>query len=197
MIIPTTVEPKTDRISVATLLDRLGHRCQGTVLWILAVLCLVPIPGLPTLLGMAIATIAVQMIKRRLALPLLDHIGVFELSSGASSRTLALVGSLRETVTPFVKRRLVFLTGFASRPAIAVGVLLMALLIVLPIPFGNYPAAVALILIGLAMERRDGVALLLALGVAAIAVAMNAAVLVAAWQWVVPWIGQRVPVFWQ
>jgi len=51
---------------------------------------------------------------------------------------------------------------------------LMPVIVVLPIPFGNVLPALALMLIGLALVFRDGVAMLLGMTAAAFALVTNA-----------------------
>ena len=57
----------------------------------------------------------------------------------------------------------------------------MAVLIILPIPFGNVLPALALMLLGLGLAYRDGVAVLLAIGTAAAALLYTATLGLAAW----------------
>ncbi len=59
----------------------------------------------------------------------------------------------------------------------------MALIVVMPIPFGNVLPAVALVLIGLGLVFRDGVAVILGLAMAGLALFLTAGGLVLAWTW--------------
>ena len=65
---------------------------------------------------------------------------------------------------------------------------LMALIVVMPIPFGNVLPALALMLIALGLVFRDGVAVILGLAVAALALAVTAGLLLTAWAWGSGWM---------
>jgi hypothetical protein len=75
--------------------------------------------------------------------------------------------------------------------SIKVGV--MGVLIFLPIPFGNVLPALSLVLLGLGLAFRDGVAVVLSAGVSALAVAYTTALGVLAWVWgvepLMAWLG--------
>ena len=72
-----------------------------------------------------------------------------------------------------MKARLDHLSGGAYRWLIATLVALMTVLIVLPIPLGNVLPAVTLIVLGLGLVFRDGVALLVRFATAAVATLVN------------------------
>ncbi|WP_346825042.1 exopolysaccharide biosynthesis protein (plasmid) [Ralstonia solanacearum] len=67
--------------------------------------------------------------------------------------------------------------------AIALVVGLMALIVVLPIPFGNLLPVLALMLIGLGLVFRDGVAVILGLMGAGLASFIIAGLMLMAWGW--------------
>ena len=78
------------------------------------------------------------------------------------------------------------LTGIAEpgpRSWIAAKAGLMAVLIVLPIPFGNVLPALALMLLGLGLVFRDGAAVLLSAAIATMAVLYTGGLGMAAWLW--------------
>jgi len=56
-------------------------------------------------------------------------------------------------------------------------------MIVLPIPFGNLLPVLATMLIGLGLVIRDGVAVLLGLETAGLALVVTASLLLMAWAW--------------
>ena len=64
----------------------------------------------------------------------------------------------------------------------------MALIVVMPIPFGNVLPALALMLIGLGLVFRDGVAVVLGLAMAALAMCVTAGVMLMAWVWGSEWL---------
>ena len=64
----------------------------------------------------------------------------------------------------------------------------MAAIVVMLIPFGNVLPALALMLIGLGLVFRDGVAVVLGLMMAGLALLDTAGLMLAAWVWGTEWI---------
>ena len=64
----------------------------------------------------------------------------------------------------------------------------MAVIVVLPIPFGNVLPALAMMLIGLGLVFRDGVAMILGLLMSGVAVVATTGLLLMAWVWGREWI---------
>ncbi|MFO1062049.1 MAG: exopolysaccharide biosynthesis protein [Dongiaceae bacterium] len=77
------------------------------------------------------------------------------------------------------EQRMSALTGRRARILLALPVLAVALVITLPIPFGNAVPAVALIVIALGLMARDGVAILCGLGISVVALAWTGLLLFA------------------
>ena len=77
-----------------------------------------------------------------------------------------------------------------SWTAVAIG--LMAVIVVLPIPFGNLLPALALMLIGLGLVFSDGVAVVLGLATAGLALFVTAGLVLMAWVWGGEWIARWV-----
>lgn len=67
-------------------------------------------------------------------------------------------------------RRWMMLSGRRARPFIGLAILAMAVIITLPIPFGNVLPVVALAMLALALLERDGLAVLWALGMSLVAI---------------------------
>ena len=79
--------------------------------------------------------------------------------------------------------RLSTLASAGAQRWLAVGVALMAVVIILPIPFGNVLPALALMLLGLGLVFSDGLAVLLAAATGAGALLYTATLGLAAWAW--------------
>lgn len=71
---------------------------------------------------------------------------------------------------------------------IAATVGVMAVIVVMPIPFGNVLPAFALVLLGLGLVFRDGVAVVLGLVAAGLALFATAGLTLMAWSWGSEWI---------
>ena len=64
----------------------------------------------------------------------------------------------------------------------------MAAIVILPIPFGNVLPALSMMLIGLGLVFRDGIAVLLGLVTAVLALFVTAGLTMMAWAWASQWI---------
>ena len=82
--------------------------------------------------------------------------------------------------------------GSRSWTAAAIG--LMAFLVVLPIPFGNLLPALTMMLIGLGLVFRDGVAVVLGLVTAGLALFVTAGLMLMAWTWGSEWVVRWVSI---
>lgn len=161
------------KVQLGELLDSLGSAGLGLTLIILALPPLIPIPGpIGMIFGAAICLVAIQMMAgaRRVWLP--EFLRRRELPANAVKAMIA------RSVPWFIRaeRRLHYgrmkkLTGRTARIVLGIPVLLLAIGLMMPFPFGNVPPVVALAFLALAMLERDGLAVIGALfsGVLALA----------------------------
>ena len=149
------VDGPEDRITLDMMLNRFGHRAFGALLFAVALLCLVPGAAAP--IGLVLALIAAQVMIgfRRLWLP------GFVRRRGFSQRALArglspLIGRL-ERIERFSSPRLPWLFGSVGDRMIGLVSTVLALVIVLPIPFGNLLPAASVAMLALALVLKDGI----------------------------------------
>jgi hypothetical protein len=162
---------RKERLSVGELMDRLEDSDgPGPVLFALTLPVLLPMPpGVSMLLALPLLMVAPQLAlgRRRLWMP-----------KALSRRTItrkALV-KLLHRVLPSVERfeklsrpRLAFLTGRSGARLVGVACTLIALVLVLPIPFANLVPALALGVFALGLTRRDGLLILAGYGLIVLA----------------------------
>jgi hypothetical protein len=139
---------------------------------VLAVPCLLPVPGAGVFMSLGMAMVA-WMIWRyypRLVMP--RKVGRFQLSAPMARRALNTLAWLYEKASLIMRARQRWWMQPGHRVWLAPFVAAMALVIFLPIPFGNVVPAAALLLIGLGLVFEDGLAVLagVALGLALMAV---------------------------
>jgi hypothetical protein len=168
-------EGEGERLTFREILTRLRHRAFGFTLLIFALPCCLPMPpGIPTVCGIAIAIIALNLIgaRQRLWLPR---------AIADKSFLRADVRRLVERVTPHLERlervckpRLPIVTETVGKILIGIVILVLGFVMILPIPFlGNMPPGLAASVIAIGMTERDGLIVLIGafVSVAAIAVA--------------------------
>jgi hypothetical protein len=173
-----------ERIELRQLLDAHGPGGQGGLLMLLAAACLLPVPGVAAVLGLGIAGMAWAM-WRGTDVPCLPEPLVRQtLPRLWARRVLALLARVHEMAARLARPRLpiVFKVGSPSwwLPWL---VAWMAVLIVLPVPFGNVLPALALMLLGTGLVFLDGWLVVVAWAAAALATAFPVALVVAAAAW--------------
>ncbi|MFY7872343.1 MAG: exopolysaccharide biosynthesis protein [Limnohabitans sp.] len=140
-----------------------GHASMAAILLVLALVTLLPVAGVGTVLSLGILTWAWAWVRNRETLPGLTRIARVPLPHALASRSLRWLARLHLARSRWLRPRLQHFQTPAWRWPWAFWVALMALIIFLPIPFGNVLPAMSLLLFGLGLMARDGVLLLLSL----------------------------------
>jgi hypothetical protein len=162
-----------ERIFLSDLLDVLGERALTALMLVFALPNALPAPpGTSALLGLPLLFLTAQMTTGRPAwLPAMI---------ARRSVTREHFDALMRRTTPWLMRavgmlrpRLSSLTGPLAMRLVGALCLVLALVLFLPIPFGNMPPAIAISVIALGLLARDGAWVLAgsAIGVVSIAIA--------------------------
>lgn len=152
-------------LHIRTILMREGRLGVAVALLMLAIPAVVPVPNpLGPVFGTCLAFIAIQMLLGRQTLWLPDFIARRLLPVKVVE---AAVNGTRTTILGIESRlqpgRLGALTGRMARIVLAIPVLLLAVLIALPIPFGNTLPAISIALIAISLAERDGLMIIIAM----------------------------------
>ncbi len=162
---------ESEKVSVGYLVTQFRRRSFGGIMITLAIVAL--LPGVSLFAGIAMMLPALQMAvgMRAPSLP------------GILSRRNIRVAALRartEQAIPWIERLEFYVRPrwiVLSRPPmpVLIGMLtfILALVIMLPIPFGNLPPAFAVLVLSLGLLEKDGVLILLGLALTAIAFAIG------------------------
>ncbi|WP_439536527.1 exopolysaccharide biosynthesis protein [Methyloversatilis sp.] len=172
-----------DRVSMQTLAQAHGPAAHGTWLLLMAVPCLLPVPGVGTVLGLGMVALATAMWQGQSSSCLPQRVAELELSRHWAQRVLGMLASAYSVAGRFAKARLSHLASVERRSSTAAAIGLMALIVVLPIPFGNVLPALALMLIGLGLVFRDGVAVVLGLAMAGLALCVTLGAILLGLSW--------------
>jgi hypothetical protein len=168
-----------ERIAVGDLLRALGDRALGALIFIFAVPNAVPAPpGLSTVLGAPLLFLSVQLM-----FGLRPWLPAFVAKRSISREDLA---TLMHRVVPWLARaekllrpRVRVLAGPPAEYMVGLVCLLLAVILVLPIPLGNVLPALAISLMALGVLERDGLWVLGGLLMAVVSVAVVYGVLFA------------------
>jgi hypothetical protein len=159
------VRGESESVSVAEIIDALDARSFGLAVLLFSLPSVVPMPpGIPTVVGIILLIVSVQMVFGR------EDLWLPGILSKRTFPRKALVGAF-EGLAPrlawlerLMKPRLLFMTGKLGTILIGVVVLIMAVVLILPLPpGGNFPPALACAVLGMGLVQRDGVVVLLGL----------------------------------
>lgn len=172
------------RATLGELAGAFGSSAQGALLLVLALPCILPMPpGVGTVLGAAMVAAALRMaVWGSTGLP--DRVARFALKEGLGATILDRGSSWVERVERRLVRRHEWLLAPAAERAVGVAALAMAVVIFLPIPFGNHIPALAVAVMALGLIARDGLAVAAGLAIVALALVATAG-LAAAGIWAV------------
>ena len=150
--------------------------------------CLLPVPGVGTVLGLGMAALTVAMWRGHCAPRLPQRVAELELPRHWAKRVLVGLASAYAPAVRHARARLSYLAIPGRQAATALAVGLMAAINVMPIPLGSLLPAVALVFIGLGLVFRDGVAVILGLLMSGLALVATTGLLLMALVWGTEWI---------
>ena len=173
-------EGGAERITFREILTELRHRALGFALLIFALPCCLPMPpGIPTVCGIAIVIIAVNLIAARRRLWLPSAIADKALSRADLKRMVDRVAPYLERLEKVCKPRFPIVTDPVGKVLIGIVIFALGFIMILPIPFvGNMPPGFAASVIAIGMTERDGLLVLIGTVASAIAIALGS---VATW----------------
>lgn len=169
------------RVAIQDLLEAWEERSYGPLFIVLGFVAATPLSAIPptaAVLGLVIAALALQMLagKRHPWLPKFIRRRSIAATRLEAARTK--LAPLLAALDHPVKRRLAFATSGLFRPVTAAAVIALGLAMI-PfelVPFAGAAPASAVVLFGVAITARDGLAMLLGLaslaGVAALGIAI-------------------------
>nr|WP_211113836.1 exopolysaccharide biosynthesis protein [Azospirillum picis] len=166
-----------DRISLAEVMDALGDRAFGTLLLILSIPNVLPVPGLSTATGVPMILIGAQMALGRPQPWLPRRMLAVGFDRGAFLGVIRRAKPWADRLERHLRPRLPALAGPAAERMLGVAVMLLAGILALPIVFGNQPPALAIALIALGLMESDGAFVVAGLIAGVLSIAIIAAVL--------------------
>ncbi len=161
-------------VSFANVFQRIGDRGFGLLLMILSLPSALPIPaaGYSTPFGILLAILALQMIFGRKTPWLPVWAGKHKLSGGFVEKMIGMSAKFFRYLEIFIRPRMRWVGSRVGLPIMGVLVLIMACLMILPIPLTNTFPAFVIFLIGVGLTEEDGLFCLGASALAAVSVAL-------------------------
>ena len=168
------------RVALGDLVARLGDRAFGLLMLIFSLpnaVGLGTIPGLSTVFGLPQVIFALKMIAG-LEKPWLPKFLLDKSISVEDFRSIVAKSQPQlRRVERLLRPRLNVLTGALVERLLGLVFLVLATIVALPIPGGNWPPAIAMALISIGVIERDGLVVLIGLAVAVVATAIALAVI--------------------
>jgi hypothetical protein len=158
-------------LSIGEVLSGLGRTSMAFTILVLALPALIPIPGpFGVVFGSALALVAVQIGLGCRTIWLPAFLSRHRLSPSLVELIVRYSAPILARIETVVRPgRLAAFTGSTMQWLLSFPILLLAIAIVLPIPLGNYMPVFALVAISVALMARDGLLILAALLVSALA----------------------------
>ncbi len=151
-----------ESVSVGELVDQLDARANGVLLLVLALpMCIPNLPGISTIFGVLMLAPAIQLVLGGHKLWLPKRVRAMQVSCEALRRTFRATNPVLRRIEYLIKPRWSWLTRFPATIYVGVQTLFMALVLILPIPGGNWPPGMTVALTALALLQRDGLLLVL------------------------------------
>ena len=151
-----------ERISIADLFEVMRDRAFGALMLIFAAPNVLPLPpGASSVLGAPLIFIAAQLALARPGPWLPKFMAERSMAQPIFAATVGKVSPWLAKTEKLLRPRLSFLTRPPFEQLIGVMCLILAIILFLPIPFGNMPPALAICLFSLAILERDGIAAIL------------------------------------
>ncbi|WP_245515406.1 exopolysaccharide biosynthesis protein [Rhizobium deserti] len=176
-------------LTIADALELMGRSGFGFVMLLLALPALIPIPGpFGMIFGSALAIVSLQFAVGLESLWLPSLLADRRISAKAFDALERYASPLVRRIERFVRPgRMKAYAGPRMPYLLALPIFCLAVAVALPIPFGNLAPVAALCAIAVGLIERDGLVVLLGLGMTLIALAITGALLYMM-AGVIPWI---------
>ena len=152
--------------AVGDIADRFGRSGFGFVILLLALPALIPIPGpFGFVFGSCLALVSVQVLAGAERLWLPDRVRTMQIDGGKLKSGISHAAGWLRWTERWIRpgRGPEWIIQHLS-PVVGVPVLILALIVAIPIPFGNIVPCLALMLLALGLIAEDGLALFMGLG---------------------------------
>lgn len=162
--------------SIGEITRAVGEKGFGLVLLVLALPSALPVPapGYSTPFGIVITLIALQMLLGRQRLWLPQRLQAIRIKPSLARKMLGAATKFLHFTERWVRPRQRWIRSKLGQAALAVIIIIMANLMILPIPLTNTAPAMVIFLIGIGLAEEDGLLALAAFALGSLAVALYA-----------------------
>lgn len=177
------------KLYIGELINAFGERGFGATLLFFGLLNMVfgAVPGTTTVLGAPMLLIGLQLLTRRDQLWMPRWLLARAIERATYREAVNKVLKPLRKVERLARPRIEMMTSELSEVLIGAAIILLAGVLMLPIPGGNFVPSFIMSMFGFGLLQRDGLAVLIAWGAVAL-VATGAVIVWAAWEWVSPYL---------
>ncbi|MDP0501966.1 MAG: exopolysaccharide biosynthesis protein [Verrucomicrobiota bacterium JB022] len=149
---------ENQELKLGMLVDRVGEKGFGMLLVLLALPSALPIPapGYSTPFGIMLALLAVQMIGGRHVPIFPERFRKMKINRKLADNMLKFAASFFQRIEFMIKPRMKWIGGKVGKSLMGWLVLIMACLMILPIPYTNTFPAMVIFLLGIGLMEEDG-----------------------------------------
>ena len=176
-VLATLAHGDGQRVTFGEILLGLRHRAVGFATLVFSLPCCLPMPpGIPTVCGIALVVIALNLIAMRRRLWLPASIAGKSVGRADLQRMIERALPLMRRLERYCRPRLPIVTESVGKVLVGSVIFVLGFIMILPIPFiGNIPPALAASVIALGMTERDGLIVLIGLAASVAAVVIASA----------------------
>ena len=161
-VLEDLAEGEESGLTLDEVVEAFGDRGIGALILVLSLMALIPWPpGGKAVFAAPIILLAVELAAQRNEVWLPRWLLKASLSRAAYRKALSKVIRPIRFVENLTRPRMSALTGKASEILMGVACVLLALMMALPIPFGDMLPGLALVFFALGIMQKDGVAILI------------------------------------
>ena len=160
--------------SIGELTDAVGEKGFGLLLVLLSLPSALPVPapGYSTPFGIVIALIALQMLMGRQTVWLPARLQRIRIKPSLARKMSGAATKFLRAVEHLIRPRQQWIRAQLGQSGLAIVILIMACLMMLPIPLTNTLPAMVIFLIGVGLSEEDGLLAIAAFAVGCVAVVL-------------------------
>tara|TARA_R110002012_G_scaffold193568_2_gene361169 strand:- start:598 stop:1173 length:576 start_codon:yes stop_codon:yes gene_type:complete len=177
MLQDLTTGSQTGEIPLSEVITGLKNRVLGCIMLLFALPCVMPMPpGVPAIAGLVLLSCGIHLAIGRESLWMPSAFSRQTISRKTLESIIARAVPVARRIERLCQPRWEWATSRLGRIGIGATVIVLALILILPIPFlGNLPPGIAIAILALGIIERDGVVIILGMFASAIALAITSA----------------------
>lgn len=156
-----------------------GEKGFGLILMVLSLPSALPIPapGYSTPFGIVIGLVALQMIFGRQTLWIPEKLKSVRIKPALAKTMLGAATRFLKKIEHWIRPRQRWIRSRAGQAGLAIVILIMACLMMLPIPLTNTFPAMVIFMIGVGLSEEDGLLAIAAFGIGLLAIGLYAGII--------------------